>query len=137
MMRSGDCARTQARSGAQFSAKCGFPGLRCVSEIWMTRAMGRFVSLVPLLSTAAGARLHMRRGLYKCSKPPVTSPNNRRGPGQNWLVAADKHGRRLMRSGLRWTVLAAAALCATLPARAATTVEFWHAMSGALGERVD
>src|SRR3954468_13494833 len=42
-----------------------------------------------------------------------------------------------MRSGLGWPVLAAAALGATLPARAATTVEFWHAMSGALGERVD
>src|SRR4051812_36035759 len=42
-----------------------------------------------------------------------------------------------MRSVLRSSVLAALALCATLPARATTTVEFWHAMSGALGERVD
>src|SRR3954451_6666356 len=36
------------------------------------------------------------------------------------------------------TVLAAAmAVLATAPARAQTTIEFWHAMSGALAERVD
>src|SRR3954453_11558260 len=42
-----------------------------------------------------------------------------------------------MRSVFISTAFAAAALCATLPAHAATTVEFWDAMSGALGERVD
>jgi sn-glycerol 3-phosphate transport system substrate-binding protein len=29
------------------------------------------------------------------------------------------------------------ALLGALPARAQTTIEFWHAMSGALGERVE
>ena len=42
-----------------------------------------------------------------------------------------------MRSLIRSSVFAALSLCAALPARATTTVEFWHAMSGALGERVD
>jgi sn-glycerol 3-phosphate transport system substrate-binding protein len=42
-----------------------------------------------------------------------------------------------MRSLIRSSVFAALSLCAALPARATTTIEFWHAMSGALGERVD
>jgi sn-glycerol 3-phosphate transport system substrate-binding protein len=42
-----------------------------------------------------------------------------------------------MRTFLKSCLLAAMALASTLPARAQTTIEFWHAMSGALGERVD
>jgi len=42
-----------------------------------------------------------------------------------------------MRALLRSCLYAGLALILSLPASAATTIEFWHAMSGALGERVD
>jgi sn-glycerol 3-phosphate transport system substrate-binding protein len=42
-----------------------------------------------------------------------------------------------MWASLKSCVVIAMALLGTLPAHAQTTIEFWHAMSGALGERVD
>jgi sn-glycerol 3-phosphate transport system substrate-binding protein len=42
-----------------------------------------------------------------------------------------------MRALLKSCVLAGMALLGALPARAQTTIEFWHAMPGSLGERVE